>query len=61
MSPRIGISDAFDGGNIELVRQSMDDKGNATIEVRIKPDTYVYEICRVLYFELKADSLTNLP
>jgi hypothetical protein len=40
-TPRIGISDAFDGGNCELVRQYVDDNGDANVEVRIKPDTYV--------------------
>jgi hypothetical protein len=40
MAPRIGVSDAFDGGNCELVRQYIDEKGDAVVEVRIKPDTY---------------------
>ena len=50
--PRVSISDAFDGGNIELVQQSSDSNNSniITVKLRIKKDPYS-ELEQVHHFQ----------
>ena len=54
--PAISISDAFDGGNIELVRQSSGNENEWTVELRIKPDPYsnFEKTTHMQYFSFRA-------
>ena len=55
--PAISISDAFDGGNIELVQQQSNGNENEwTVELRIKPDPYsnFEKTTHMQYFSFRA-------
>ena len=61
MSPKISVSDAFDGGNIKFVGQTIAD-GAITVKLDIKPDVYTHleRIAHCQYFSFRV-TVSNLP
>lgn len=55
MTPTISVSDAFDGGNIKLMKKSSSNKNETDLILQIKPDihTELEQITHLQYFAFR--------